>query len=215
MKIEIKDEVFDKFNKKFLVGLIICKGLNNEGDSSEIHHMLKELEEYIKLNFNPITIKTHDLISVWQTAVEGFGKVKNYKSSVEKMMEMALKNKEIPRENLVGDLCNFISLKYIVPLDQIDLEELSGDLEFGVKGKDLVLREGGIIISKKFAYTKNKDYEVSKKTKDSLIYLEAIPPLTESRVLKIVEELADLVKTFCKGRIKAGILNSKKKEIKI
>lgn len=215
MKITIDEGVFEKFHKKFLVGLIICKGIDNEKDSSEIHEMLKDIEDYIKLNFNPITIKSHDLISVWQTAVEGFGKVKNYQSSVEKMMKMALKNEVIPRENRLGDLCNFISLKNIVPLDQIDLEETVSDLDFAVKGKELVLKEGGIMISKKFAYVKNRRFEVHRKTKNALVFLEAIPPLTEAKVRKITEELADLIKTFCGGKIKVSILSSKKTEIKV
>ena len=90
MKVEIKKDVFGKFHDRFLVGMLVCSDLENSSHVKEIDHLLEEVENLIKLNFSPITIKTHDLITVWEVAAEGFSGKKHYCSSVETMMKKIL-----------------------------------------------------------------------------------------------------------------------------
>jgi len=215
MKAEIKKDVFEKFSKKFMVGLMVASDLNNEGHIAGVDHLLDEIEELIKTTFNPITLKTHDLITVWEVAAESFSGKKHYCSSVETLMRKILEGEKIKKENRLRELCNFISLKHLVPVDCFDLGLIDGDLSWDVKGKDLVFSQGGYKLSQKLAMKRNKKFDVSEQTKKALIYFEGLPPLTEAKIKKIMEELADLIRTFCKGRVKTHFLDKKNPEVKI
>ncbi len=50
MKLTISKKILSKF-PKLNVGIVIAKGIDNKGKSREIDHLLKEVENYIKLNF--------------------------------------------------------------------------------------------------------------------------------------------------------------------
>lgn len=215
MKAEIKKQVLEKFHKNFMVGLLVCNDLNNQEHLREIDHLVDEIENLIKTNFSPITIKTHDLITVWEVAAEGFTGKKHYCSPVETMMRKIIDGEKIKKENRLRDLCNFISLKYLIPIDCFDLQLIKGDLAFGIKGQDLVLSQGGYKLSEKLALKRNKKFDISDKTKKALVYLEALPPLTQEQVKKIMNELADLIRTFCNGKVKLHFLDKKSPEVKI
>ena len=78
----------------------------------------------------------------------------------------------------------------------------------------MVLAEGGIVLSKKLAYQKNSRYDTKTSTKNALVYLEALPPVTEERMEKILRELGDLIRASCGGKTKIYFLDSRKMEIK-
>lgn len=215
MKAEIKKEVFEKFNKKFMVGLLVCSDLDNKGHLEEIHKLLEEVENFIRLDFNPITLKTHDLISAWEVAAESFTGKKHYCSILETMMRDILDGKKLERQNKLKDLVNFISLKYLVPIDCFDLGLIEGDLKFEIKNKDLVFRQGGYKLAEKIALKRNRKFDVTEKTKEAVVYIEALPPLKEDKVEEIMHELGDLIKTFCKAKVKPYFLTRKKPEVKI
>ncbi|MCK4589035.1 MAG: hypothetical protein KAT77_01210 [Nanoarchaeota archaeon] len=215
MKAEIKKQVFDDFHKKFTVGLLICTDLDNQGHLKEIDSLLDEIENLIKTSFSPITIKTHDLITIWEVAAEGFSGKKHYCSSIETMMKKIIGGDKIKKENRLRDLCNFISLKYLLPVDCFDLGLMEGDLSFELKGNDIVFTQGGYKLSEKLAMKRNKKFEITDKTKEAVVYLEALPPLTEAKLKPIMTELADLIRTFCKGKVKLFFLDKKNPEVKI
>ena len=215
MKAEIKKPVLEKFSKNFMVGLLICNELNNQEHLREIDSLLDEIEGLVKMNFSPITLKTHDLITVWEVAAEGFSGKKHYCSPIETMMKKIIEGGSIKKENRLRDLCNFISLKYLIPIDCFDLQLIKGDLTFDVKGQDLVFSQGGYKLSEKLALKRNKKFDITPKTKKALVYLEALPPLTQEQVKKIMNELADLIRTFCSGKVKFYFLDKKNPEAKI
>lgn len=214
MKIEIKKNVFAKFNDKFMAGLLVCSELENQGGLKEIERLLDKIEKLIKLDFTPINFKTHDLITVWEVAAESLGK-KHYKSSVENLMRSILEGHKIRREDRLRNLCNFVSLKYIVPVDCFDLGLIKGDLDFDVKGRDLVFSAGRVKLSEKLALKRNKKYDVKDKTKKALVYFEALPPLNKDKVRKIMEDLADLIRVYCKAKVKIYFLDKKNSEVKV
>lgn len=212
MKAEIKKEVFARFHPKFMVGLLVCSELDNQSHAKDVDHLLEEVAGLIKLSFNPIKLKTHDLITVWEVAVEGFSGKKHYCSAVETLIKKVLESKRLEKENTLRDLCNFISLKHLVPVDGFDLGLIEGDLNWDVNKKDLVLSSGAFKLSEKLALKKNKKFDISKGTKKAIIVIEAIPPVTEEKMKKIMDDTADLAEAFCGGKVKKFLLNAEKSE---
>jgi hypothetical protein len=50
MKLTISKKILNQF-PKLNIGIVIAKGIDNKGKNREIDHLLKEVENYIKLNF--------------------------------------------------------------------------------------------------------------------------------------------------------------------
>lgn len=231
MKVEISKEVFKKFHKNFMVGLIICQNINNTGESTEIYKLTEEISQFIRLNFNLETLKTHDLISSWETVIEEFGPAaRHYQSSVERMMRQILQNKKIKSENKLIDLCHYLSLKHIIPLGYNDSDKLTSGLKFALaqgtekftdpelkppKKGELILLDKTRLLAKKLDYRQSKRTKPTPKTKKAIIHIEALPPLKEKKLLKILKELSQLIQSFCQGKTKTAILNSKNPRIKI
>ena len=226
MKIEIDKKVFDGFHQKFMVGVIWCKGVDNSGNPADIYEMLRDVEELIRVNFTSITIKTHNLITAWQAAVAHFGeKAKHYQSNVERMLKSILDGEGIKSENKLVDLCNFISLKYLVPVGVNDSKKIAGNLSFTIaSGKEkfhidrktvhpeageLILRGSVEVLSRKLDYRQTPRALVSKSTKNAVVHIEAVPPVSEQKLANITEELAGLARIFCGGKVKRAVLSNK------
>ena len=225
MKVSINKKVFEVFNDRFHVGLLWCSNLNNSGSPADIHEMLRDVEELVRINFNPSSLQTHELISAWKSAVAHYGeKAQHFQSSVERMMTYVLEGEDIETKNKLGDLCNFISLKYLVPLGVTDTDKAEGNIEFTLAGSEkwngspiekneLIMKAGDDVISRKLDFNISSKGEVDKKTKNAIIHIEAIPPIDENRLMNILEELQGLVRIFCGAKIKKTILKNDKNEI--
>ena len=80
---------------KLNIGVVIAKGADNTGSDEKIYHLLEEVEEFVKLNFTPVELAKHPMISPWRTAFQEFGaKPSSYKSSVEAMMRRIFKGEK-------------------------------------------------------------------------------------------------------------------------
>ena len=214
MRISIDKKVFEQFHGEFFVGCIVCSGMTNKKSSADSEEMLRDMEEYVKLNFNDDTMKTHHLVSAWKAATAHYGdKYHHYHTHLESMIKEILAGKQVAPENKLMDLVHFFSLKHIVPLTAIDLSKVGKKLNFTLMSDDvkneLVFRDETGVLVRKFAEAKPKD-AVTEKTGDALIYVEGVPPLREDHLDNILHEMGDLVKVFCGGKIKRVILTKHK-----
>ena len=225
MKVSINKKVFESFNDKFAIGILWCSGINNTGSPADIHEMLRDVEELIRINFNPASLQTHELISAWKSAIAHYGeKAKHFQSNVERMMNHIIEGEDIDTENKLGDLCNFISLKHIIPLGVTDIDKIKDNIEFTLASNErwntvplekneLIMNAGDDVLARKLDYIISKKGEVDKKTKNALLHIEAIPPIDENRLMNILEELQGLIRIFCGGKIKKAILKKDKAQI--
>ena len=55
--------------------------------------------------------------------------------------------------------------------------------------------------------------EITEITKNVVLYVEGIPPITKQKLTEVCKELVDLIKTFCKGEAGYYILNKKESSV--
>ncbi len=225
MKIRIEPQVFEKFHEEFMVGVISCSDISLKGNSSDLQEMLHDVEELIRVSFNPDTVANHQMVSAWKAAVAHFGeKATHYQTNAEKMIRTILEGKEVPHSDKLIDLCNFISLKYIIPLGVFDVQKVESPLFFtlakgdetfsqkkeAIEPGELLLCDGEDVLARKLDYVQNPKAHVTVKTKNALITLEALPPINEDKLAAYVDELAGLIRIFCGGKFKKVILSKRK-----
>ena len=227
MEFSISKEVFEHF-KDLSIGVIIAESIENEKDSEELENLLSEMVGFVKDNFSPLNIKNHSMISPWKSAYFDYEeKPHTTHSSVERLTKKIMEKGDIESKNKLRDLCNFISLKYMVPVECFDISKAQKGISFTrAKGDEffydeklkkaenpekgeLIYSDALNVLARKLDYTESGKAAVSSKTKKAIILVEGLKPLTKAKVSKITEEISGLAESFCKAKIKSFVLDKK------
>jgi DNA/RNA-binding domain of Phe-tRNA-synthetase-like protein len=228
MRITIKEDVFSQINPKLKVGFMLLSDINNKSSLRETKHLLKEVEKLIKLTFNKDSIKSHDFISPWEVMREGYGKkAKHYKTSVETLFKTVLKKKSTVSNNSATNIVNHLTLKYIVPITLDDADKISGKLTLALSKGDEKLtplrkaKKGTLIcfdsskkqkmLSSEFGYFKTQKSKINTKTKNILVRIIAMPPVSSQKFQEVLNEAKEMFRTFTKAKVKTLILSKQKK----
>ncbi len=228
-RIKINREVFEKFHPQLKLAFILAENIDNFSKLKEARHLLEEAEQYVHLTFHKETIKNHYLISPWAVAQAEFGEeARHYQTSVEKLLEKVLARKKIKASDTLTNLVSYLSLKHLLPAAVDDLDKVQGDLVFslasgrekkGFLGKitagDLYYHDGRNILGTKLDYWKSRRTALSRKTKNALIHIEALPPVTPGQLKEIIISTEALVRSFCGGQTRVMVLSKRKREGKV
>jgi len=231
MKFKINEKIFDQF-PGLNIGVMVAKGIDNTGESSDISNLLQEQSKIVRANFNLDTLSQYPKIDAWRKAYSSFrAKPKKYKCSVENLYRMVLEGIELRSINKVVDLYNYISLKYTIPVGGDDIDGVDGDIElkFAIGTEPFIQlnsdrvdnsKEGEVVyvddkevLCRRWNWRECDKSKMTDKTKNIILVLEGLPPVTKEKIDSAIGELANLVKKFCGGEIQKYILNSDNKEI--
>lgn len=214
MKITIKPEVFKKVNPKLKIGFIYATGVDNKSQAKKANHLLAEMQKAVLLTFNKDTPKTHLLIAPWTAAKEEFGKkAMHYHTSVELLLQKALRKQKLDTKDTVTALLRFLALKHIVPFGADDPTKIKGDITFEVKKEDLQYRDAKKILGKKLDYWKNLKTTVRPYSWCALIHFEFLPPVSPAKQKEIMREIAELLQTFCGAETSVAVLDKNKNSV--
>ena len=229
MKITITPDVFRQFNKDFKIVFIVITEMDNGDKTKESKHLLKEIQQLVKLTFNKDTVENHSLIQPWLAARQEYGKkARHYQTSTEKLIHKVLKNQKIISGNTLENLVRYLSLKHIMPISVDDISKINGDLIITVAKKkerlsalkslhegDIYYQDNSAVLGKKLDSWRNRVTMVDAKTTEALIHIESLPPITSKKLQQVTRELQSLVKVFCGGTFKVVLLDKNKRTIEI
>src|SRR3990167_8047340 len=178
MKITIKQEVFKKVHPKLRVAFIHATSIDNKSEAEKANHLLAEMQKVILLSFNKDTTKSHLLISPWNVAKQEFGKkAKHYHTSVELLLQKALRKQKLQTKDTITALLRYLALKHIVPFCVDDPAKLQGDIGLKVKKDDISYRDAKKILGKKLDYWKNAKTALKPGSTSALLHFEFLPPV--------------------------------------
>lgn len=214
--ITLNKKIFHKINPQFRIAFIKIENIDNKTYNKEAKHLLHETIQLTKLTFHKNSYKNHQLILPWKIAQQEFGpNAVHYQTSLEKLLLKVLHNKKVPQDNTITTLTNYLSLKYLLPFGIDDLSKINKNISFAIAdGKERInfftsLKPGTLyykdnknILGTKLDFWKNKKTQPHKKTTSALIHLEALPPITNKQLNKIIIETNSLLKTFCSAKTK-------------
>jgi len=213
MKITVKPEVFKKF-PQLKVAVVRAEGIDNKSKAAKANHLLAEMQKVILLTFNQDTVKTHHLISPWETAKQEFGKkAKHYNTSVELLLQKALRKQKLQTKDTITALLRYLALKHIVPFGADDPAKLQGDIGFEVKKDDISYRDAKKILGKKLDYWKNAKTALKPGSTSALLHFEFLPPVSPTKQKEVIDEAVGMIKAFCGGKTKIIILSKKNNSV--
>ncbi len=233
MKFKIDTRIFEKF-PGLKIGVVTARNIDNHGLSDEIMPLIREKEREIRENYDTETLSQHSKINSWRGAYSSFGaKPKKYKSSVESLYRMILKGLDLRHINNIVDLYNYISIKYMIPAGGDDVAKVDGDitLKFAVgdepftalnskeketaKEGEVVYTDSKEVLCRRWNWRECDKTKMTEETKDVILVVEALPPMTKEELDEVEEDLSRLITKYCGGEIRTDILDNGKREIEV
>ena len=107
------------------VGVVVCEIDNiRYGEDG-----LEDVVDDLTVHFSFERPQDHPNIKAWREAYKKMGmSLTKYPSSLESLLRRALKGGPFPRFNPIVDLCNAMSLKYLVPIGGHAINGIDGDI---------------------------------------------------------------------------------------
>ncbi len=226
MKFKIDPKIFEKF-QGLNIGFLVAKGMDNTGVPEEIISQIKKLVIEVRSKYNQETLSQNPKIDVWRKAYTVFGgKPKENKPSVENLYRQVLRGGDVRHINKIVDRYNVMSLRHMLPVGGEDIDKIKGDviLTFAGPNEPQVLllgdkeprppHEGEVIykdtisaICRRLNWREADRTKFTEQTKNCILVIEGLPPITREEVERATIELKELVQKFCGGNLEHRILN--------
>lgn len=224
MKLLIQKEVREAFGP--ILGILYASGIDNTKEITEIKDLFAEAVEKLKADFAGYeNVGQHPYMSCWRGVYKKFGTdAQKYRSSIESLARRVLKGDPLPRINTLVDLYNYISIKYVLPLGGEDMDKIEGDLHLAfANGTEQFVRLNGVeneppdkgevvykddlgVICRRWNWREADRTKLTKETRNAVIVVDAVPPVTADIVEQATKELASLVEKYCGGKVIIEIL---------
>jgi DNA/RNA-binding domain of Phe-tRNA-synthetase-like protein len=112
--------------------VLVASGVENRASDASTDAELASAEAHLRASGLERATE-HPHIAAWRAAFGAFGaKPKRYPSSAEALIARVLKGQPLPRINVLVDLYNAISVRYVVPLGGEDADKLEGALHLTI-----------------------------------------------------------------------------------
>lgn len=232
MKLVVDQRIFEKF-QRVVIGVVVAKGMNNRADVGEVHRMIREEEARIRAQYVKDKLSQEPRIAAWRKAYAAFGvKSHDAKCSVENLYRMVLSGKEVRAINPLVDIYNYISLKYMVPVGGEDLDKVVGGIQLTFAGAheslvkllgdhteeappegEVLYKDDVSALCRRWNWREAERTMLTEDTRNAILVLEGLPPVTRDEVEAAVKELQEFVQKYCGGTARLVILTPANTEI--
>lgn len=225
MKLIIDQKIFEQ-NNDLKIGAILIKGMNNSKRVSAVESLLRGVCAQRAKEFADKDIYDHPMIQPWSQAYGKFGiNPKKYPPSIAALLKRIKSGKDIPHINLLVDIYNYFSLKYVLPIGGEDLDWLCGDLnltftkggepfrpigsievEQAQEGEAAYMDNGGITC-KYWNYRECERTKFTPKTVNAVLLIEDLSKMHMDQFGMILKEIESTIQKYIGGQTETYILN--------
>ncbi|MBI4961889.1 MAG: hypothetical protein HY913_01295 [Desulfomonile tiedjei] len=229
----ISQEVFDLF-PGYVRGVVVAQGLTNGESPEELGSLLRSAEDSVRQALNLEKLAEHPRMASWREAYRAFGaKPSKFRPSIEAMVRRVLKNDKIPSINALVDIGNVVSLNHLVPAgghaidvltQDMSLRAATGDEEFVPLDSDqaenplpgeIIFVEGKTVLTRRWTWRQAKHTLVVPSTTAIEVNVDGLPPVPIAEVEEACQEIMELIKRFCGGSARFGMLTAESPKIRL
>jgi DNA/RNA-binding domain of Phe-tRNA-synthetase-like protein len=168
--------------------VVIADGIHN-GPSDEVSERLLAAAERAARESGLERAADDPRIAAWRHVFSEFGsKPSRYPCSAESLLARVLKGGELPRINALVDTYNAVSLRHVIPVE--DLDQLEGDLRL-VRAEDgeVVWRDDVGVTCRRWNWRQEPRTQLTERTTRAFFVFDQLPP--QHTLGAAVEELID------------------------
>ncbi|MFH1284507.1 MAG: phenylalanine--tRNA ligase beta subunit-related protein [Candidatus Peregrinibacteria bacterium] len=224
MNLNIDKKIFEE-NPNLKIGVILIREVNNIKRVSDVEGLLRGISAQRGREFAEKDIHEDHFIRVWDYAYGKFGiNPRNFHSSLVALLRMSKEGREIPHTNALVDICNYYSLKHLIPIGALDVDWLYGDLELmytkggeafrpadSIEVQDALLGEiayldKGGIISRYWNHGKCERTKITQRTVTAAFIVEDLSKMHMDQFGKILRDIENGIYRYIGGEIESHIL---------
>ena len=226
MRLTIEPRVLALFPEA-VVGIAVARGIDNTGEDPRDAADLRRAEAGLAASLAGVPPAEHPRIACWREAYRRFGaKPKDNPSSVENLVRRVLKGWTVPHVNRVVDLYNAVSLERIVPAGGEDLDAVEGDVALTLAAEneppvrllgepearpphpgEVIYRDAAGAICRRWNWKEADRTKLTGKTRNAILVVEGLPPVTREDVSAALEDLAQKVRERCGATVVTALLD--------
>jgi DNA/RNA-binding domain of Phe-tRNA-synthetase-like protein len=203
-----------------VAGVAFALNIDNTSDETVAESLLRAQEEVVRASFASTPLSSHPHVSSWRSAFSAFGvKPTQYRSAIEALLRHVTKRGNVPHINKLVDLCNYLSMKHVLPVAAYDLDHISGpvvvrfasgdepflplyaeEIEYPQPGEVVYTDDEGAL-SRRWTWRQSDRAKSTPETTNVLLTTEGVNDITRESVQATLEELVALVTEHCGGTI--------------
>jgi DNA/RNA-binding domain of Phe-tRNA-synthetase-like protein len=232
VKTLIENSVFERF-PKLVRGIVTARGLQISDHNPRIACLLAESAAHRKASGQLLLDAPG--IKVWDEAHQAFGSnPKKYPPSIRSLLQRVLNGKLLPYINDAVALFNAISLQFLQPCGGDDLDMIGGDLCLGLaSGHECFIPLGGTetehpepgeiiyydthgkVMCRRWNWRNGSETKITAKTKNLVINVDGLGDVYRQSVEYASNEIAEWLRTECKGSVRCDLLHFENRKITI
>lgn len=209
-----------------VAGAAFALGMDNESQETVAESLLRAQEQVVRGLFGSVPLSSHPHVSSWRAAYSSFGvKPTQYRCAVEALLRHVVKGGNVPHINKVVDLCNYVSMKHVLPVAAYDLDHISGPVEvrfargdeafLPLYAKDIEYPQPGEVVytddegalSRRWTWRQSDRAKTGPETRNALLTTEGVNDIEATAVEAAMEELVSLAREYCGGEVSWSMLD--------
>ena len=209
-----------------VAGAAFALGIDNQSNERAAEALVRAQVETVRAQFASQPLSSHPHISSWRSAFSSFGvKPTQYRSAVEALLRHVLKKGSVPHINKLVDICNYVSMKHVLPVAAYDLSHISGPVEvrfakgdepfLPLYGKEVEYPKPGEVVytdhegalSRRWTWRQADQAKSTPKTRNALLTTEGVNDIGATAIEAAMEELVSLVREHCGGEVSWSMLD--------
>lgn len=229
----ISKEIFERF-PGYVRGVVIAEDVRNGPSPEKIVELMRAAEDSLRGRLRLESVAEEPRIKSWREAYRSLGvKPSEYRSSIEALARRALRNDPLPSINALVDIGNLVSLRHLIPAGGHAIDVLTGDLtlrpargdeafvpfgsdqtEHPIPG-EIVFVEADIVLTRRWTWRQANHTLTLPETRAIEFNLDGLPPVSPAEIEQACEEVIDLVREFCGGRLRYELLSQGNPKIRL
>jgi lysyl-tRNA synthetase class 2 len=209
-----------------VAGAAFALHIDNQSDERATEGLVRAQEQAVKAQLGSVPLSSHPHISSWRSAYSSFGvKPTQYRCAVEALLRHVVKGGTVPHINKLVDLCNYVSMRHVLPVAAYDLDHISGpvevrfaqgdepflplyekEIEYPTPGEVVYTDDEGAL-SRRWTWRQSDRAKTTPGTTNALLTTEGVNDIEATAVEAAMEELVSLIREYCGGEVSWSMLD--------
>ncbi len=233
MKFQIDRKIFEQ-NPDLKIGAILIKGMDNSKRVSSVESLLRGVCAQREKEFKDKDVFEHPMVKAWCQAYGRFGvNPQKYPPSIAALLKRVKSGKQLTHINVLVDLYNYFSMKYLLPIGGEDIDWLCGDLnltftkgnepfrpigsievDMAKEGEGAYMDDAGITC-RYWNYRECERTKFTNKTVNAVLFVEDLSKIHIDEFGSMLNEMQQTISKYIGGQIETYILNDESNTLEL
>jgi DNA/RNA-binding domain of Phe-tRNA-synthetase-like protein len=214
MKLSIDSQIFDNY-KDLQCGIVVAKTVNNERKTFALDQIFNGLSAQTAGKFKKSQLDSMPRISNWQNVYNDISG-KTFKTNLERLLRDVLAGHSVPFDDNLSRIRDYFMLKWRLPIICLSLNDIYGDVQLIHEGKDIVYKDKGSVLTKKWNSQQYERGSVIRETTSVVFIVEDLGVMDEAELKESLAELGSMLQKYCFGaEIEVNLINKENPEVEL